>query len=172
MTDKPSRLLRGSALVSFVLLLGIFWGYGYFSGVLFWSQNTGDFSQDSALLPIGWETYHAKRWSVGYPRHYEIHERDDGAVWFTPTGGDEKKTYFLVNEEQKTLSSLKIARRSEEYPQPVDVTIANHPATKYTLGTGREEYFILNRDSLLEIFTDAPNDETIAIMLATFTVKE
>ena len=168
----PPRALKILALIAGVLVIGIFGWYGYFSELFVSSSGEGEIPQDSALLPSGWETYETDSWSVGYPRDYEVHERTDGAVWFLPTGGNEKKTYFLVTEEQTTLSALKIARAAEGYRDPVDLEMANYPATKYDIGLSRVEYFILYKDRLIEIFSDSPEDETIAIMFATFAIKD
>jgi hypothetical protein len=171
MTHPPKLLYILSAFAG-VMAMSVFIAYGYFSEVFISSRGSGEIALESALLPVNWKTYHADTWSVGYPADYEVHERSDGAVWFEPTAANAKKTYFLVREEITTLSALKIARHNEGYPDPIDLEVANYPATKYTIGVGRVEYFILYKDRLIEIFSDAPNDETIAIMFATFTMKE
>lgn len=151
-----------------VLIVALGW-FGYISTLFVAYHGATDLVTDSPLLPEGWETYRGDVWSIGYPKDYKIDERH-GGISFLPTGADGSKIYLMVREEQKTLSALKIARNLEGYPDPTDLTIANYPATKYTIGNGHVEYFILKNNTLIEIISDDPQDETVSIMFATFAI--
>ncbi len=168
---RPPLSLLVLAGVSAVLSFGTFLWFGYvsFHG-LAW-RGSGDVPLDSALLPIGWETYRTQTWSVGYPSHLEVSVHGNGTVAFIPTGGEKEKVFFSVQEVPGTLSSIKIARATEGYPDPVDLEIANLPATKYTTGVSKAEFFLLYNDRLLLLTSDNAGDETVAIMLATFAVE-
>ena len=168
---RPPNILWALAIFSGVGAVMVFGWFGYFAPLFIPATGSGENTQHSALLPSNWETYRADVWSVGYPPDFEVHTRADGAVWFLPSGVADKKTYFLVTQENTTLNAYKIARDAGGYLAPVDVMIANYPAAKYTIGNGRIEYVISYHNGVVIVASDDLDDETIAIMFATFSLK-
>lgn len=165
------KQFRRIAIVSgFIIVVTLGW-YGYVSSFIVPSRGATDLSAHSPLLPSGWTTYRGDLWSVGYPKDYKIIESKDGMLSFLPTGESGSKTYFAVREEKGTLSALKIARANAGYPNPVDLTIANYPATKYTIGNHHVEYFVLVQNTLIELISDDPTNEASSMMFATFAVN-
>ena len=161
-----------AAIISGFAAVGVFAWFGYLSEVFISNKGTKDFEIHSALLPNDWLTYRGDVWSVGYPKEYEVTVREtDGAVWFSPIGASEKKTYLLVTSKQESLSAFKIAQKTDGYPDPDTVMIANYPAVKYSIGNHRVEYYIAYHDRLLVVASDDPEDETVAIMFATFAIN-
>ena len=161
---------RIAVVSSVIVVLSLGW-YGYVSSFIVPSHGATDLSAHSPLLPKGWSTYHGDLWSVGYPKDYKIVTSTNGTLSFLPTGEDGVKTYFAIREEQRTVSSLRIARNNAGYPDPIDLTIANYPAIKYTTGNNHVEYFVVVKNMLIEIISDDPTNETASMMFATFAVN-
>ncbi len=159
------------ASCSAIAAVAVFTWFGYFAQFFLSTKGSGNIEQHSALLPPDWQTYRADAWSVGYPKDFEVHTRDDGAVWFLPSGADDKKTYFLVTQEALSLDAFTIARDADGYRAPTDVTISNYPAAKYVIGNNHTEYVISYHDGVVIVASDEIDDETIAIMFATFALK-
>lgn len=146
---RPPSSLFVLAGVSALLSVGTFLWFGYVSFDGLFSRGSGEVVFDSALLPIGWETYRTQSWTVGYPSHLDVSVHGNGTVMFIPTGAEKDEVYFSVQEVPGTLSSIKIARAADGYPDPADLEIANLPATKYTTGVAKAEFFLLYYDRLL-----------------------
>jgi len=169
---RPSNILFIVAIISGFGALGVFVWFGYLSNVFVTPLGQSNFEIHSALLPNDWLTYRGDVWSVGYPKDYEATVREsDGAVWFSPIGTKEMKTYFLITSKKESLSAFKIAQKADGYPDPDEVTIANYPAVKYSIGNHRVEYYIAYHDHLIVVASDDPEDETVAIMFATFAIN-
>lgn len=168
---RPPNSLWALAIFSGVGAVIVFAWFGYFVPLFIPATGSGENTQHSALLPANWETYRADVWSVGYPPDFEVQTRADGAVWFLPSGVADAKTYFLVAQQDTTLDAYRISRDAEGYLEPVDVMIANYPAAKYTIGNGRVEYVVSYHNGVIIVASDDIDDETIAIMFATFTIK-
>lgn len=168
---RPPKMLWFLAACSGVAALVVFAWFGYFAQFFLSPTGSGVIEQESALLPPKWETYRTDIWSVGYPPDFEVHERDDGAVWFVPSGVADKKTYFLITQESTSLDAFKIARDAAGYLPPTDVTISNYPAAKYLVGSDYTEYVISYHGGVVIVGSDNIDDEMIAIMFATFTLK-
>lgn len=167
------RRLRIAALVSGVFVFVVFLGFGYFESVFVSPRGNEVIVVESALLPEGWNTYRADEWSVGYPDDYTVKKRSaDAAVYFVPDDAMEKKTYFLVQQEAQSLTAIQIEREAEGYPEPVDVTIVNYPGVKYTLGSGRVEFYIDHGSSVFLLASDDPENIDIAAMFVTFAFTE
>lgn len=49
--------------------------------------------------------------------------------------------------------------------------ISNYPAAKYVIGDGHTEYVVSYHDGVIIVSSDDIDDETIAIMFATFNIK-
>ncbi|MEK7632558.1 MAG: hypothetical protein AAB473_02085 [Patescibacteria group bacterium] len=168
---QPPKILWILAPLSGIGAIVVFVWFGYFAQLFLPPTGSGEVSTHSALLPSNWETYRSDVWSVGYPKDFEVHTRDDGAVWFLPSGVVDKKTYFLVTQESTTLDAYKITRDAAGYLPPTDVTISNYPAAKYVVGSSYTEYVVSYHNGLVIVASDEIDDETIAIMFATFTLK-
>lgn len=169
---RPSNILFIVAILSGLSAIGVFVWFGYLSNVFVAPSGQSNFEIHSALLPKNWQTYRGDVWSVGYPTNFVATTREsDNAVWFSPIGVKEIKTYFLVMPKEGSLDAFKIAQKADGYPDPDEVTIANYPAVKYTIGNHRVEYYIAYHDRLIVVASDDPDDETISIMFATFAIN-
>ncbi len=168
---RPPKILWVLASFSGVAAIAVFAWFGYFSEYFLSQMSDGEFSSQSALLPPRWQTYRSDVWSVGHPSDFEAHTRADGAVRFLPSGAVEKKTYFLVTQESTTLDAYRIARDAEGFLAPTDVMISNYAAAKYVIGNNHTEYVVSYHDGVIIVSSDDIDDETIAIMFATFTIK-
>ncbi len=167
------RYLALAALGSGVFTLGVLIGFGYLSSVFVSSRGASDIVFESPLLPSGWQTYRGDGWSVGYSGEYLPQERlSDNTVYFIPEDFVEKKTYFLVQWETQTLAAEKIARNAADYDEPDEMIIANYPALKYTLDSGRVEFLIEHDTAMYSLIADDPEDPDVAPMFATFTFTE
>ena len=167
------RPLRIAAMLSGMFVLVMLTVFGYFRSVIAPLRSDTPIVVESPLLPDGWNTYHDEQWSIGYPDDYAVKKRTvDGAVYFIPDGIAEKKTYlFVQRQDMHSLSEVKIARKTEEYPDPVDVRIANYEALKYTLGTGRVEYMIAYGSTIYLIASDEPQNPDVSTMFVTFAFE-
>jgi len=169
--NRTPNILWVLAIFSAIGAISVFAWFGYLAEFTIPNNGGQKGVQHSALLPVDWQTYYADAWSVGYPLAFEAHTRRDGAVWFLPRGASDDKTYFLVTQEAMSLEAYLIARDAEGYLAPTSVKISNYPAAKYRIGNGRTEYVIGYHDEVIIIASDDMNDETIAIMFATFAMK-
>ena len=169
---RPPKILWILASLSGALAIVAFAWFGYFSGIVLSSRGTGSVVWNSALLPRGWQTYRADVWSVGYPSNFDVVVRQtDSAVSFRPMEEPEAKTYFLVKQESMSLDAYRIARDAEGYLAPTDVMISNYSAAKYVIGNAHTEYVVSYHDGVIIVSSDDIDDETIAIMFATFNIK-
>lgn len=169
---RPSNILFIIAIISGFAAVGVFMWFGYLSEAFIPKAGTEVFEIRSALLPKNWQTYRGDVWTVGYPTNFEATTRKrDGAVWFSPTGAKEAKTYFLVMSKEGSLDAFRISQKADGYPDPDEVMIANYPAVKYSIGNHRVEYYIAYHDHLIVVASDDPEDETVAIMFATFAIN-
>lgn len=167
------RYLALTALGSSVFVIGVLIGFGYLTSVFVSPHGASDIVFESPLLPSGWETYRGDGWSVGYSEDYLPQERlSDNTVYFIPQDFIEKKTYFLVQWETQTLSAEKIVRKAAGYDEPDEITIANYPALKYTLDSGRVEFLVEHDTAMFSLIADDPEDPEVAPMFATFTFSE
>jgi len=168
---RPSNILFITAILSGFAAVGVFGWFGYLSEVFISNRGTSTIEIQSALLPKDWLTYHDDVWNIGYPKDFEVVTRKtDGAVWFLPVGVSDEKTYVLITQKEGSLDAFRIAQKAGGYPDPEEVTIANYPAVKYSIGNHRVEYYIAYHDRLIVAISDDPEDETVAIMFATFAI--
>ena len=167
------RYLAIVAMGSGVFVFGVLIGFGYLSSLFVPSHGATGFVIESPLLPDGWEMYRTDDWSIGYAPDFDPRFRkSDNTVYFVPSDQGEKKTYFLIQKEAGTFNEVKIARSVEEYPDPVEVMIANYPGLKYTFGTGRIEFLIDHNTTPFVLVSDDPDATDIAPMFATFAFTE
>jgi hypothetical protein len=167
------RYLALAALGSGIFVFTVLIGFGYLSSVFVSSRGATGIAYESPLLPSGWQTYRGDGWSVGYSPDYHVEEQFlDGAVDFAPEDDVQTKTYFRVQWETRSLSAEKIAREAAGYEAPDEMTIANYPAVKYTLDSGRVEFLIAHNTELYSLIADTPEDPDVAPMFATFAFTE
>jgi hypothetical protein len=167
------RYLALAAMGSGVFALGMLIGFGYLSSIFVSSRGASGIVFESPLLPSGWQTYRGDGWSVGYSEEYLPQERpSDNTVYFIPEDFEEKKTYFLVQWKTQTLSEEKIAREAAGYKKPDEIMIANYPALKYTLNSGRVEFLVAYGALMYSLIADDPEDSQVAPMFATFAFTE
>ena len=167
------RYLALIALGSGVFAFGVLIGFGYLSSVFVSSRGASEILFESPLLPNGWRTYRGDGWSVGYPGEYVPQERlSDNTVYFIPEDFEEQKTYFFVQWTEQSLSAERILRASTGYDEPDEITIANYPALKYTLDSGRVEFLVEHNVAVYSLIADNPEDPNVAPMFATFAFTE
>lgn len=167
------RQLAMLALASVVVIFAVIVGYGYASSVFIPLGSRGDILATSPLLPVDWETYYGEGWSVGHPSEYEVRiDRSQHTVHIVPQIAEGGVTYFMVQKREESIGELNVLHESQAYPLPVDVTIANYPAEKFTFGNGRVEYFIMHHLGVFLLATDVPHSSTISTMFATFLFTE
>lgn len=167
------RYLSLVALGSGVFAFGALLGFGYLSSVFISPRGATGIVFESPLLPNGWQTYRGDGWSVGYSEAYMPQERfSRNTVYFIPEDFEERKTYFFVHWAETSLNAERILRASAGHDTPDEIIIANYPALKYTLDSGRVEFLIERNTTVYSLIADDPDDPNVAPMFATFTFTQ
>ncbi len=124
----------------------------------------------SPLLPeSGWKTYGGTIWSMGYP--------DDWQTVATPTAGSAgvsfvdpftNTTYLTVGETTQTLDQVDATYSALPGITKSTFLFAGYPATKFTLVSGQQDYFISYNNRIFTLSTEHPDQQEVGIMLVTF----
>ncbi len=121
---------------------------------------------NSPLLPEAhWKTFSGSVWSMGYPEDWQVSTVPGGLAFtdpFTVT------TYLTVGETSLSLKDITASYTSTSGVTKSEFLFAGYPATKFTLPSGQQDYYIAHNQEIFTISTQYPDDQNVGIMLVTF----
>lgn len=120
----------------------------------------------SPLLPEEhWKTFSGSTWSMGYPDDWQITTVPGGLSFSDPFTNT---TYLTVGETSLPLKDITSSYSTLLSTAKSEFLFAGYPATKFTLPSGQQDYYITHGDQIVTISTQYPDDQKVGIMLVTF----